>query len=305
MILNSQFKPLVLLFLISLSQAGNAQLQIYTLPTDTLLALEQYDKVLKIQKRVVENEPNNAREQYLLAKYYALNKENKLALYHLEKAFSLGYDVVTIAWDNDLKGLHGSKKFKTIIAELKENYKKQHLASDYKLTFSILNMYKQDQWIRGKSRNCYGICSPEKVSKIKEQWHIIDSINGDFIRVYLEKNEFPSKELVGTEAARAFASLFIHASLDLQEKYFLAFRDFAMKGGVPKSKIAYLTDKILSERIGMTLYGTQVQKNDNGEYEPVPILHEEGVEERRQKLEMRMSLKNYFSVYGIEYPIED
>jgi len=107
--------------------------------------------------------------------------------------------------------------------------------------------------------------------------------------------------LVGKKAAKSFVVLFIHAPLELKEKHYLTFRECAMNGGIPKKNIANVTDMILEERLGMTLYGTRVQEKQDGTMEPVPILHEENVEARHQELGIKMPLKTYYSMYGINY----
>ncbi len=93
---------------------------------------------------------------------------------------------------------------------------------------------------------------------------------------------WPDQRVWGEEAAKAAWMLAQHADDDVafQETALRALRRAADQGAAPRRQVAYLTDRILSNRRRPQRFGTQLQAVD-GRMTPLPIEDPANVDQRR------------------------
>jgi len=106
---------------------------------------------------------------------------------------------------------------------------------------------------------------------------------------------WPDQRVWGEEAAKAAWMLAQHADDDVafQETALRALRRAADQGAAPRRQVAYLTDRILSNRQRPQRFGTQLQAVD-GRMTPLPIDDPANVDQRRAAHDLQ-PLSEYLS----------
>ncbi len=142
----------------------------------------------------------------------------------------------------------------------------------------IEQMAKVDQDIRNNASDGFG----EKNYLV----YAVDAGHAGRIRQIITDYGYPTQDLIGPEAMRAFWLLVQHQDFDLiLQEACLTNCDFE-----PKEK-AYLTDRIRVNNEQPQLYGTQFTRKD-GKLVPRPIEDEARVDDRRREVGLD-SLENY------------
>lgn len=123
--------------------------------------------------------------------------------------------------------------------------------------------------------------SPDIFSKTEEDFLKIDSVSNKFLKEFLEDYGFPSISLVG-EKTSYYAWLFAQHSdfdLDFQKKYLSLMIE--NENDVDKTRIAYLTDRVLKNSELPQRYGTQFVFEDN-KWVPYKLEDEKNVDKHRE-----------------------
>jgi hypothetical protein len=104
---------------------------------------------------------------------------------------------------------------------------------------------------------------------------------------------WPGRSLVGDDGADAAWLLAQHSDHDpaFQRECLDLLTAAAARGDARQSNVAYLTDRVLLKERGIQLYGTQFTNGPGGP-EPQPIEDPDGVDERREAMDL-MSLAEY------------
>jgi len=148
-----------------------------------------------------------------------------------------------------------------------------------KLAEKIIEMRDVDQELRLKTR-------PGR-ELINFLIYAIDGIHNQRILKTIKKYGYPTHKLIGEKAMEAFWLLIQHQDydVDLQEKC-LKYCDFNLKNK------AFLTDRIMVNKKGVQIYGTQFRTVKNGKPTPFPIKDIGNIEKRRKQAGLEP-----FSVY--------
>ena len=140
-----------------------------------------------------------------------------------------------------------------------------------------------------------------KFASVAEKQNELNDQNIKRLEEIIAKYGWPTKTLVGKEAAQAAFLIVQHSDLSYQKKYFSLIKEAAKQNEARPSDAAMLEDRILTREGKKQIYGTQVHTNDvTKKPELFPIEDEENVDSRRAAVGMQ-PLREYLKVFGIDY----
>ncbi|HPJ80393.1 MAG TPA: hypothetical protein PLF70_01670 [Candidatus Portnoybacteria bacterium] len=162
------------------------------------------------------------------------------------------------------------------------------MAINKKLANSILKMAETDQRSRFDSLKI-------KNKKIAEQ-KIISTDKENIIQAkrIIKQYNWPTFNLIGKRASRAFWLIIQHADLDIQfQKLCLKLLKNAVnnKQAFPQNE-AYLADRVLINSGKKQIYGTQFYRNTKNKLVPRPIKNVKNIEKLRKSVRLE-SFTNY------------
>jgi hypothetical protein len=151
-------------------------------------------------------------------------------------------------------------------------------------------------------RSKYGRESPEVIALWHKQ-HMNDSVNLNKVIRMIDQHGYPGRSLVGSSLQSTAFLVIQHAKLAIQEQYIELLKEAANNKELPWSALALLIDRINTRRDQPQVYGTQVFYNkETAKYELFPIENEACVDYRRSQVGLR-PLKDYASMWGMEYQL--
>jgi hypothetical protein len=145
----------------------------------------------------------------------------------------------------------------------------------------LLAMHQKDQRVRdelAKDGNLFEGYHP-KMQEVHDR-------NAEGLEEIINRYGWPSKSLVGEDAAHAACIILHHAIAKsaLQRKLLPILKDLAQKGEIDKAEVAMLEDRILYFEGKAQIYGTQFDWDENGQMSPLPIENADRVDEFRQQI---------------------
>ena len=116
----------------------------------------------------------------------------------------------------------------------------------------------------------------------------------------VETHGWPTARVFGKKAALAAFLVLQHAPLTVQERFLPLFQAAAERGEVPKSRLAFLLDRIQLCRNEPQVYGTQLRPNqETGRLELYPLLDPVNVDSRRAEMGLE-PLEMYLARFELE-----
>lgn len=145
------------------------------------------------------------------------------------------------------------------------------------LRSELLEMEARDQEVRSAPASD----RPEDRARM-ERWRRVDAENLARFREILSEHGWPTRDLVGSDGARAAWVLAQHADRDpeFQRRCLELMRAAHARGQAPGAAVAYLTDRVLMNEGRPQVYGTQFTSL-NGEPTPYEIEDPAGLDQRR------------------------
>lgn len=147
-------------------------------------------------------------------------------------------------------------------------------------------MFVTDQAQRkriGEVEKAFGQNSQQMRELWKEQT-ASDNANIRRLEAIIAEFGWPLRSVVGDEAAAAAFFILQHADLARQKKYLPLARVAVAAKEMKGSHLALLEDRILLREGGKQIYGSQVHRNEAGEWEALPLQDEAGVDRRRAEV---------------------
>jgi hypothetical protein len=105
-----------------------------------------------------------------------------------------------------------------------------------------------------------------------------DSVNQLYVVDLLDKHGWLGRQDIGNSGCTALFNVFLHASIEVQEKYLPVMKAAVKEGKARKQNHAYLEDRVLVRRNKKQLYGSQLKAGGSVYY---PILDVKNLNERR------------------------
>lgn len=261
---------------------------------------KSYDQAFKLK----DAKPR-ASHLYNAACSWALAGNKKKGLKRLEESIEKGwYDLSWMQQDSDLNSLHEEKKWATLVEKLDTQIKAEQATWNMALREELQQIHKDDQDLRRTIRDIekeHGWKSPE-MKALWKQINELDSINLIKIKKIIAEHGYPGKTLVGRDVAGTAFLVIQHSNLETQEEYLPILREAADKKELRWSSLALLIDRINTGKDLPQIYGSQVRRGENGEYEFFPIEDMKNVNKRRAEVGLG-TLQEYGSHWNIEVVI--
>lgn len=132
----------------------------------------------------------------------------------------------------------------------------------------------------------------------------IDRKNLQKVINLIDQCGMPSIEEVGKEQMQAIWLVFQHADAANRKKYFPQLQQAAANGGIEKSQMAMMQDRILMDENEPQIYGTQVLKDQHSEeWKLYELMDPSTVDQRRRKVNLG-PLKEYLSRWNINFEVK-
>jgi len=126
----------------------------------------------------------------------------------------------------------------------------------------------------------HGMGSPQMAELWKKQT-ASDTRNIQRLEAIIAEIGWPKRSVVGEKAASAAFLVLQHSDLIYQQKYLPLARTAAAEQEMRASSLALLEDRVLLREGKKQIYGSQVQRNDAGEWEVRSLEDPEHVDRRR------------------------
>ncbi len=264
------------------------------------LSVSYYEKAFKIEQK-------DSGDLYNAGCSASLALENKKAFKWLNLAIDNGYEgIAHMQVDGDLKRLHTEKEWKKTIDKLQKKLDVLGANYDKVLEKELLEIYAEDQEIRGEFMNVYKAPKPDKrkidsIGKIMEKK---DSINLIKVIKILDEKGWVGKNLVGTQANQTLFLVIQHSDLKYQQKYLPMMREAVKKGNANPANLAYLEDRIALREGRKQIYGSQAAKNKKTNKMYIsPMIDPDNVDKRRAEVGLG-TMAEYAAKMNIEWNLE-
>lgn len=260
-----------------------------------------YEKAFKIEHKSSSNFYNAACSA-------ALNNDNKKAFKWLDLAIDNGYEnIAHIKIDSDLKPLHEKKEWEKTIDKLQKKLEILGANYDKVLEKELLQIYTEDQEIRGEFMNVYKAPKPDKkkIDSIGKIMNKKDSINLIKVMKILDERGWVGKNVVGTQGNQTLFLVIQHSDLKYQQKYLPMMKDAVKKGNANPGNLAYLEDRVSLREGKRQIYGSQSAKNKaTNKWYISPMIDPDNVDKRRAEVGLG-PIAEYAAKMNIEWNLEN
>ena len=264
------------------------------------MSVSYYDKAFKIEQKTF-------RDLYNAGCSASKAKENKKAFKWLNLAIDNGYEnIAHIKIDSDLKSLHDKKEWEKIIDKLQKKLEILGANYDKVLEKELLEIYTEDQEIRGEFMNVYKASKPDKkkIDSIGKIMNKKDSINLVKVIKILDEKGWVGKNVVGTQGNQTLFLVIQHSPLKYQQKYLPMMREAVKEGNANPGNLAYLEDRVALREGKPQIYGSQSAKNKaTGKWYISPMIDPDNVDKRRAEVGLG-TIAEYAAKMNIEWNLE-
>jgi len=275
----------IILFYLT-SNKVNSQIRIETI--DSLDIYGNTNKALQLTSEYISVNGYNKSLAYNTACRYAKIGNIDSAFIFLDYAMKLGLKEIYFLADEDLKILRNEDRWKPIeMVVIDEFNKKNSSILKPELALEICKMGFKDQNGRQKILRIEQI--GENKSTLDSLWIIQnkqDSINSEYITTLIDHNSmlFPSISEIGYTASRLAFLMLQHSNYDVRKKYYKTIKHAMENNHLEKRYFAMYLDRLLIDEGKKQLYGTQMQKNKNGNLVLFPVKRKFNMNRRRSGL---------------------
>lgn len=264
------------------------------------LSVGYYEKAFKIEQK-------DSGDLYNAGCSASLALENKKAFKWLNLAIDNGYEnIAHIQIDGDLKRLHTEKEWKVLIDKLQKKIDILSANYDKPLQKELLDIYADDQGIRGDFMKIYKDpnSNKKKIDSIGKIMGQKDSINLIKVIKILDEKGWVGKDVVGAQANQTLFLVIQHSDLKYQQKYLPMMREAVKKGNANPANLAYLEDRIALREGRRQIYGSQSSKNKiDNKWHISPMIDPDNVDKRRAEVGLG-TMKEYAVKLNIEWNLE-
>lgn len=303
-------KKLIAFFFITLNVAS-VQAQTYKdfiKKADSCYQVKDYKTSVGYYEKAFKIEHKSSSNLYNAACSAALNNDDKKAFKWLDLAIDNGYEnIAHIKIDSDLKSLKEKKEWEKTIDKLQK--KVDILSANYNkpLEKELLDIYTEDQSIRGKFMDIYKDPKSDK-RKIDSIGKIMvkkDSINLIKVIKILDEKGWVGKDVVGAQANQTLFLVIQHSDLKYQQKYLPMMKDAVKKGNANPGNLAYLEDRIALREGRRQIYGSQSARNKTtNKWYISPMIDPDNVDKRRAEVGLG-TIAEYAAKMNIEWNLEN
>lgn len=259
-----------------------------------------YEKAFKIEHK-------SSSDLYNGACAAALNHDDEKAFKWLDLAIDNGYEnIAHIKTDNDLESLHNKNEWTKTIDKLQKRMDILSANYDKPLQKELLDIYTEDQGIRGDFMKIYKDPNSDKkkIDSIGKLMRKKDSINLIKIIKILDEKGWVGKDVVGAQANQTLFLVIQHSDLKYQQKYLPMMREAVKKGNANPGNLAYLEDRVALREGRRQIYGSQSSKNKmTNKLHISPMIDPDNVDKRRAEVGLG-TMAEYAAKMNIEWNLE-
>jgi hypothetical protein len=259
-----------------------------------------YEKAFKIEHK-------SSSDLYNGACAAALNHNDEKAFKWLDLAIDNGYEnIAHIKIDNDLESLHNKKEWIETINKLPKKMDILSANFDKPLQKELLDIYTEDQGIRGDFMKIYKDPNSDKkkIDSIGKLMRKKDSINLIKVIKILSEKGWVGKDVVGAQANQTLFLVIQHSDLKYQQKYLPMMREAVKKGNANPGNLAYLEDRVALREGRRQIYGSQSSKNKmTNKLYISPMIDPDNVDKRRAEVGLG-TMAEYAAKMNIEWNLE-
>lgn len=259
-----------------------------------------YEKAFKIEHK-------SSSDLYNGACAAALSNDNDKAFKWLGLAIDNGYEnIAHIKTDNDLESLHNKKEWTKTIDKLQKQMDILSTNYDKPLQKELLDIYTEDQGIRGDFMKIYKDPNSDKkkIDSIGKLMRKKDSINLIKVIKILDEKGWVGKDVVGAQANQTLFLVIQHSDLKYQQKYLPMMREAVKKGNANPGNLAYLEDRVALREGRRQIYGSQSSKNKmTNKLHISPMIDPDNVDKRRAEVGLG-TMAEYAAKMNIEWNLE-
>jgi len=261
------------------------------------LAGTEFDNAFKIKEGSVGNIS-------FAAKSWAFVGDTVKTLHYLNILANKGWYLEEIIKnDSTFIFLHKLTEWKNILKKIQANLDEHEKNYNKPLKAELENMIIKDQTLRlliKEAEDKFG----KNSKKMKYFWHLIawqDSINEKRVHEIINQYGWPGISLVGEKANTAVWLVIQHTSPETQELYLPYLRESVKRGESSAYDLAYLEDRILSNKGLPQKFGTQIDINpETGEYKLYKLEDPKNVNVRRAEIGLE-PIEKYLKMFNIEF----
>lgn len=237
----------------------------------------------------------------------ALNHDDEKAFKWLDLAIDNGYENIThIKKDTDLESLHNKKEWTKTLDKLQKQIDILSANYDKPLQKELLEIYTEDQGIRGDFMKIYKDPNSDKkkIDSIGKLMRKKDSINLIKVIKILDEKGWVGKDVVGAQANQTLFLVIQHSDLKYQQKYLPMMREAVKKGNANPGNLAYLEDRVALREGRRQIYGSQSSKNKmTNKLHISPMIDPDNVDKRRAEVGLG-TMAEYAAKMNIEWNLE-
>lgn len=276
--------------------------QEHLLARENKLAVETYNKAF-----AVLGGKGYSVDRYNAACAWSLLGNADSAFHHLFIiANKSGYSsYVHMSIDTDLDTIRSDERWQQLIAKIKDNKAKEQEGMNTELIAVLDSVLITDQkyrWQIDVVEEKHGRDSEE----MKELWSTInywDSVNLVKVKAILDEHGWLGREEVGSEGNRALFLTIQHADIETQNEYLPIMREAVKNNKASGSSLALLEDRVALRNGGKQIYGSQIGRDEEGNYYVQALEDPEHVDERRAEVGLG-PLNDYTQNWNFNWDVE-
>lgn len=302
-------KKLIAFFFITMN-IGLMQSQTYkefVAKGDASYRAKDYKGSVAYYENAFKIEHNSSSDLYNGACAAALNHDDEKAFKWLDLAIDNGYEnIAHIKKDNDLESLHNKKEWAKTLDKLQKQIDILSANYDKPLQKELLEIYTEDQGIRGDFMKIYKDPNSDKkkIDSIGKLMRKKDSINLIKVIKILDEKGWVGKDVVGAQANQTLFLVIQHSDLKYQQKYLPMMREAVKKGNANPGNLAYLEDRVALREGRRQIYGSQSSKNKmTNKLHISPMIDPDNVDKRRAEVGLG-TMAEYAAKMNIEWNLE-
>ncbi|NOQ26060.1 MAG: hypothetical protein GQ564_11910 [Bacteroidales bacterium] len=250
----------------------------------------------------------NTTDRYNAACSWALVNKNDSSFVQLFQIAENGNytNLSHLTADTDLSILHSDKRWDEVLNLIKANIEKEEANLDKPLVAILDTIYQEDQGLRRQIKAVekkYGKDSDE----IKAHWKMIsekDSMNLIIIEKILDERGWLGADIISKQGNKTLFLVIQHSDLETQVKYLPMMREAVVNGNALSNNLALLEDRVSLRQGKRQIYGSQIGRDEKGEYFVRPLIEPENVNQRRKDVGLHLSIEEYAKHWNITWNVE-
>lgn len=188
--------------------------------------------------------------------------------------------------DTDLDAIRTDKRYDLLVNIIKANKEKKEANLNKPLVKILDTIMMTDQKYRvamDKIEKEHGRESKEWKENI-EQIVYYDSVNVIKVTAILDKYGWLGADEVGSEGNQALFLVIQHADIEVQQKYLPVMREAVKNKKANSSALALLEDRVALRMGGKQIYGSQIERDEEGKFHVSALEDPENVDKRRAEV---------------------